>query len=913
MENSININNDNNLDENLEIEENINNPNSIEDQLNYYKNEYLKYKSKYEYIVKENNKLIKERNKLLFKIGILKKELKEGNLPKNNIKKRNSKAPKKANLEDNNNIIIDTNKNEEEIFDIEKEIEKLNKNNFHKNNGINQSIFQTLKEETDEHNKILDELNNDNNQELEEKVLLTLESMNFDDEEENSIKNQSEKNLNSKIKVARRSNKIIQPKKSFSKESFSKEAKIKQILDQKNLIINSILTAPSQNTSNNKDPQNTMSAKSNADTDIKFDENIIKESLSNEFIHYEKDSINFRKLLSLKEKKIYTLYTLLKRWEHYSKILKKGIENFYKALEAFSNNLLHVENDTFNESPDLLGLIYLLQHSLGEVMAHCKSFLTTIDSMFILQIENSKQKFQNIRAQRYNLVLKIAELLNVQNKFLSTKKNSYNSNGFKAAKDNYYKKLNTIEICKFEYFCNLNQLLMMTQIEVPQIICLLTFSLMVFFRQVHNIMKETDGPIKDNLEKINARVATKNKIIENMKLEKKELETKLFNKKEVDKNLTKKEGFVNIRENENNSNFKRIYIRMNEGSLIYFKTKKQNLNLKEEDSKSKIYLNMIERIDIKNYNDLCNLLLSNVKKNEKKYEYPFCFEITDASTSKTFLLQAYTEYETEEWISAVQNAISDRISNFHEIKDIDLDGKNTGKKNIVDNIKEENDDDINNKKIDDIINNNICADCGAKNPTWLCLNWLSIICIDCSAIHRSLGANISKVKGFRLDNISNDIIELLENIKQSEINEILEKNLKDDEKPKPESKYNIKEQFIIEKYKNKKYIDNNNLDMNNENIGTILIKIIEDNNLLDIYRYIKNDYDITNKIIIDNGEEYELLHYCAFKGKIQIIKLLYALGVDINKEDNKGLKPIIYAKLNKKTEVIEYLSKKEKI
>jgi Arf-GAP/coiled-coil/ANK repeat/PH domain-containing protein len=322
---------------------------------------------------------------------------------------------------------------------------------------------------------------------------------------------------------------------------------------------------------------------------------------------------------------------------------------------------------------------------------------------------------------------------------------------------------------------------------------------------------------------------------------------------------------------------------------------------------------MIERIDIKEYYDLCNLLLSNVKKNEKKYEYPFCFEITDASTSKTFLLQADTEYETEEWICTVQNAISDRISNFHEIKDFVLDGKNSGKKNAVDNIKEENDDDINNKKIDDIINNNICADCGAKNPTWLCLNWLSIICIDCSAIHRSLGANISKVKGFRLDNISNDIIELLENIKQSEINEILEKNLKDDEKPKPESKYNIKEQFIIEKYKNKKYIDNNNLDMNNENIGEILFKIIEDNNLLDIYKYIKNDYDITNKIIIVNGEEYELLHYCAFKGKIQIIKLLYALGVDINKEDNKGLKPIIYAKLNKKTEVIEYLGKKEKI
>ena len=54
-------------------------------------------------------------------------------------------------------------------------------------------------------------------------------------------------------------------------------------------------------------------------------------------------------------------------------------------------------------------------------------------------------------------------------------------------------------------------------------------------------------------------------------------------------------------------------------------------------------------------------------------------------------------------------------------------------------------------------------------PTWLCINWLTIICIDCSAIHRGLGSNISKVKGFRLDNISNDLIELLNVLKQDEI------------------------------------------------------------------------------------------------------------------------------------------------
>ena len=79
---------------------------------------------------------------------------------------------------------------------------------------------------------------------------------------------------------------------------------------------------------------------------------------------------------------------------------------------------------------------------------------------------------------------------------------------------------------------------------------------------------------------------------------------------------------------------------------------------------------MIERIGIKEHFDLCNLLLSNVKKNEKKYDYPFCFEITDARSKKTFLLQGDTEYETEEWICTIQNAISDRISTFQEKTDL---------------------------------------------------------------------------------------------------------------------------------------------------------------------------------------------------------------------------------------------------
>ena len=229
------------------------------------------------------------------------------------------------------------------------------------------------------------------------------------------------------------------------------------------------------------------------------------------------------------------------------------------------------------------------------------------------------------------------------------------------------------------------------------------------------------------------------------------------------------------------------------------------------------------------------------------------------------------------------------------------------------NINGENEEINNSSVINQIINKNICADCGAEKPTWLCINWLTVICIDCSSVHRGLGVNISKVKGFRLDNINNDFIELLNIIKQEDINKILENKLLEEEKPKPESKNNIKEQFIIDKYKNKKFLEKNEININKEQIIKNIIKAIDENNLLEVYKYIKQNIDDINEIFKINDEEYGFLHYCAGKGKLQMIKLLCALGADSNKEDNKGLKTIIYAKLNKNLEIVEYFNKKEKI
>ena len=640
------------------------------------------------------------------------------------------------------------------------------------------------------------------------------------------------------------------------------------------------------------------------------DEFITEELLKKDFIKYSKDTILLSNTIYEKELKIDKIYILIKKLIRFFNIIKGGATFFNKSIIAFNKYLSLYNEDNkniLNDWPFLTQFISVILKSFSTINIYCSSLIMSIDSSSIQQINSINEKnFKNIYNIRNRLQTKKEEFIILQNNFFVNK-------NYEQMKTKYYNDYKTYELLKYDYISSINKFIMTINLKLPEIMSLLSYSYITYFNKVNDELNQTNTNIRKTLENLLNSVNIKNKIENEINTNRKKI-TDLF--QTYDKTKKEKEGFLLLKEKDSGK-FKKRYVQIFNGHLIYYNLKK-NARQNFENLDNNIFTNIIDNVNKAAVHDICNLLFSSVKKCDKNYPYPFCFEMNIASTKTGYVFQADTEYEMEEWISTITNAITYQISDFDGNKTNNkIDNNNNKDKNKdIDNnfFIAENENDLlkmkNQNLIKILIENNVCSDCGAKNPTWLNINWMNLLCVECSGIHRSLGVQISKIKSLELDNINNDYLDILFLLKQIDINNILEEKLNDsgDSKPKFNDSREEKEKFIIKKYKNKIYL--NIICNNNDDIIKNIFENIEKDNLVNVFKLIKLYNIDINGFYSYKKEELGLVHYSVKLGRLFIVKLLYIIGANITLKDKKGLKPIDYIKEEEQAYFYDYLKDK---
>eukprot|EP01103_Thecamoeba_quadrilineata_P010375 TRINITY_DN2223_c0_g1_i1.p1 TRINITY_DN2223_c0_g1~~TRINITY_DN2223_c0_g1_i1.p1 ORF type:complete len:507 (+),score=102.56 TRINITY_DN2223_c0_g1_i1:581-2101(+) len=111
------------------------------------------------------------------------------------------------------------------------------------------------------------------------------------------------------------------------------------------------------------------------------------------------------------------------------------------------------------------------------------------------------------------------------------------------------------------------------------------------------------------------------------------------------------------------------------------------------------------------------------------------------------------------------------------------------------------------RKVQEQSSNGVCADCGQRDPEWVSLNLVVVICIHCSGVHRSLGAQFSRVRSLTLDLLSTDTLEALTCFGNGRANSLWEHNLLPNFK-KPSSSHSRSEReiYIQAKYVKKQFL-----------------------------------------------------------------------------------------------------------
>ena len=247
---------------------------------------------------------------------------------------------------------------------------------------------------------------------------------------------------------------------------------------------------------------------------------------------------------------------------------------------------------------------------------------------------------------------------------------------------------------------------------------------------------------------------------------------------------------------------------------------------------------------------------------------------TIISPKKTYVLQALTEWDMNEWIAVIQNNIQYLLDHGEQQEEPQQETPENKRYHEI---------------VNSLISSQVCADCGANNPSWCSINLGICLCINCSGVHRSLGAHVSMVRSLTLDKLDNYVLYLLQQIGNEKANSVFLSSLKNEGESTdalitPSSKKEERDAFIHKKYSGAFF-------GHEKDYSIDYMASIQANDLMSVYRaicYGQMEAEEADK-------KYGAIHLAACVGSRAMCQLIALNSKDLNKLDDGGWSCLSYA------------------